>query len=261
MPDGQDDYNAPMSDTAHQTPNPIFVAIDTDDVAVASSSAARLAGVVGGIKLGKQFFMANGPEGVRAVLPDALRRSLPLFIDLKLHDIPNTVAGAVTSLARSLAPAYLTLHASGGAAMIAAARAAAETFGADRPRLLAVTVLTSMSDADLAEVGVPGRAEAQVVRLGRLAIANGADGLVCSPREIAPLRAALGDGPLLVTPGIRPAGAALGDQKRVMTPAEAMAAGASRMVIGRPITGAADPAAAAQAILDEIGADHAGVAR
>ncbi|MDF1736345.1 MAG: orotidine-5'-phosphate decarboxylase [Minwuia sp.] len=233
--------------------NPIFVAIDTDDVATARDLAATLAGAVGGIKLGKQFFMANGPQGVHDVLPQAIRERLPLFIDLKLHDIPNTVAGAVTSLARSLAPAFMTLHASGGAAMVAAAREAAEGFGASRPKLLAVTVLTSMSDANLADTGVAGGAEAQVVRLGRLAMANGADGLVCSPREIAPLRAALGGEPLLVTPGIRPAGAALGDQKRVMTPAEAMQAGASRMVIGRPITGADDPAAAARAILEEIG--------
>jgi len=233
--------------------NPIFVAIDTDDVATARDLALTLAGSVGGIKLGKQFFMANGPQGVHDVLPEAIREQLPLFIDLKLHDIPNTVAGAVTSLARSLAPAFLTLHASGGAAMVAAAREAAEKFGAARPKLLAVTVLTSMSDSDLADTGVSGGAEEQVVRLGRLAIANGADGLVCSPKEIAPLRAALGGEPLLVTPGIRPAGAALGDQKRVMTPAEAMRAGASRMVIGRPITGADDPAAAAMAILEEIG--------
>lgn len=233
--------------------NPIFVAIDTDDVATARDLAQTLAGAVGGIKLGKQFFMANGPQGVHDVLPEAIRERLPLFIDLKLHDIPNTVAGAVTSLVRSLAPAFLTLHASGGAAMVAAAREAAEGFGAARPRLLAVTVLTSMSDSDLADTGVSGDAEEQVVRLGRLAIANGADGLVCSPKEIAPLRAALGGEPLLVTPGIRPAGAALGDQKRVMTPAEAMRAGASRMVIGRPITGAGDPAAAAKAILEEIG--------
>lgn len=233
--------------------NPIFVAIDTDDVATARDLALTLAGAVGGIKLGKQFFMANGPRGVHDVLPEAIRERLPLFIDLKLHDIPNTVAGAVTSLARSLAPAFLTLHASGGAAMVAAAREAAEGFGAARPKLLAVTVLTSMSDSDLADTGVSGGAEEQVVRLGRLAIANGADGLVCSPKEIAPLRAALGGEPLLVTPGIRPAGAALGDQKRVMTPAEAMRAGASRMVIGRPITGAGDPAAAAKAILEEIG--------
>lgn len=240
-----------MSDPVSR--NPIFVAIDTDDVATARDLALTLAGAVGGIKLGKQFFMANGPQGVHDVLPEAIRERLPLFIDLKLHDIPNTVAGAVTSLARSLAPAFLTLHASGGAAMVAAAREAAEEFGAARPKLLAVTVLTSMSDSDLADTGVSGNAEEQVVRLGRLAIANGADGLVCSPKEIAPLRAALGGEPLLVTPGIRPAGAALGDQKRVMTPAEAMRAGASRMVIGRPITGAGDPAAAAKSILEEIG--------
>lgn len=240
-----------MSDTVSS--NPIFVAIDTDDVAQARDLASTLAGAVGGIKLGKQFFMANGPQGVHDVLPEAIRERLPLFIDLKLHDIPNTVAGAVTSLSRSIAPDFLTLHASGGAAMIAAAREAAEGFGKGRAKILAVTVLTSMGDSDLSDTGIQGGAEAQVVRLGRLAIANGADGLVCSPKEIAPLRAALGGEPLLVTPGIRPAGSAHGDQKRVMTPAEAMQAGASRMVIGRPITGAADPLAAARAILEEIG--------
>ncbi|MEC9345013.1 MAG: orotidine-5'-phosphate decarboxylase [Pseudomonadota bacterium] len=237
-----------MSATTH--PNPVFVAVDTDSTETAKALCHGLKGTIGGIKLGKQFFMAEGPAGVKAVMP----RDLPLFLDLKLHDIPNTVAGAVSSVASRVAPAFLTIHASGGAAMVAAAREAADRFGADRPRLLAVTVLTSLGDDDLVAMGVPNGAAAQVLRLARLAIANGADGIVCSPQEVAMLRRELGPEPLLVIPGIRPAGSDVGDQKRVMTPAEAMAAGASRLVIGRPITGAADPAAAALAIAREVGA-------
>lgn len=221
----------------------IVAAIDTADPARAAALAEALAPPrCGVLKLGLELFAAQGPEAVRCLAARA-----PVFLDLKLHDIPNTVAGAVRALA-PLRPAMLTLHAAGGAAMLAAAREAAEAAGGARPILLAVTVLTSLDEAALAATGVAGGAAAQVVRLGRLAIAAGADGLVCSPREVAPLRQALGPAPLLVVPGIRPAGAAAGDQARTATPAEAVADGADWIVVGRPITGAADPVAAAAAI-------------
>jgi orotidine-5'-phosphate decarboxylase len=174
-----------------------------------------------------------------------------VFLDLKLHDIPNTVAGAVRSLAPQGA-AMLTLHAGGGPAMITAAREAAGKAGSARPILLAVTVLTSMDAEALHSVGVAGGPTQQVLRLARMAMAAGADGLVCSPREVAPIRDALGEAPFLVVPGIRPAGADKGDQARTATPEEAVAAGADWIVVGRPITGAADPAAAARAIIASL---------
>ena len=221
----------------------IIAAIDTPDL----GRAERLAGMLapprcGLLKLGLELFTAQGPEAVRRIGARA-----PIFLDLKLHDIPNTVAGAVRSLL-PLRPAMLTLHAGGGAAMIAAAREAAEGAGPARPILLAVTVLTSIDAATLAATGVADAPAPQVVRLGRLAMAAGADGLVCSPQEVAPLRDALGSAPVLVVPGVRPAGSALGDQARTATPEQAVAAGADWIVLGRPITGAPDPAAAAAAI-------------
>ena len=175
----------------------------------------------------------------------------PVFLDLKLHDIPNTVAGAVRAIL-PLAPRMLTVHAAGGAAMVAAARQASEAAGAARPMILAVTVLTSLDEADLAATGVPGPPASQVLRLARLAVAAGADGLVCSPLEVAMLRDALGAGPALVVPGIRPTGSAAGDQARTMTPAEAVAAGADWIVVGRPITAAPDAGQAAAAIAAAI---------
>jgi len=227
--------------------NPVLIAVDTGDIAQASALIERTADAVGGVKLGKEFFMANGPDGVRKAAPDGV----PLFLDLKLHDIPNTVAGAVTSTGRSCTPNLLTIHAQGGPAMIRAAREASDAFGESRPRIIAVTVLTSLDADDLALMGVSGSVEDQVVRLGRMAMDAGADGLVCSPKEISPLRQALGASPILVVPGIRPAGSAMGDQKRVMTPREAVEAGASYIVVGRAITGAEDPAEAARAIAAE----------
>lgn len=197
------------------------------------------------IKLGLEFFLANGAAGYRAIAGQ------PVFLDLKLHDIPNTVAGGVRAVL-PLAPRLLTLHAAGGAAMIAAARQAADAAGAARPLLLAVTVLTSLDAAALTAIGVTASPAEQVVRLAKLAVAAGADGIVCSPLEVAAVRAALGPGPKLVVPGIRPAGAAAGDQARVMTPVEAVSAGADWIVVGRPITGATDPAIAAAAISAEI---------
>ncbi|MEM7569464.1 MAG: orotidine-5'-phosphate decarboxylase [Pseudomonadota bacterium] len=228
--------------------NPVFVAIDTPDVAAATTLANTLKDSVGGIKLGLEFFTACGPAGVDAVAACGA----PLFLDLKLHDIPNTVAGAVRSLSQlRYPPTFLTLHAQGGPAMIAAAAKVREE--AQLPtQLLAVTVLTSLDAQDLTLMGVSASPLDQVERLGTMAVEAGADGCVCSPQEVAQLRANLGSGPALMVPGIRPAGSAVGDQKRVMTPAQAMAAGASHLVIGRPITSAEDPQSAAQAINAEL---------
>jgi orotidine-5'-phosphate decarboxylase len=176
---------------------------------------------------------------------------MPLFLDLKLHDIPNTVAGGVRAVA-DLKPALLTIHAGGGSAMMrAAVEAARET--SPLTKMIAVTILTSLDDGDLDAMGYRDPVETQVLRLARLAQEAGVDGVVCSPREVAALRRQCGGDFILVVPGIRPAAAALGDQKRVMTPKDAIAAGASRLVIGRPITEAADPAEAARAIAAEVG--------
>jgi orotidine-5'-phosphate decarboxylase len=219
----------------------LIVAIDTTDTTRAAALAHAVAPHCGLFKLGLEFFVANGPAGVRAI------EGRPIFLDLKLHDIPNTVAGAVRAVL-SLAPRMLTLHAAGGAAMIAAARAAAEAAGGARPMLLAVTVLTSLDAAALDATGVADAPQTQVLRLGRLAVAAGADGLVCSAHEVAALRATLGPTVKLVVPGIRPAGSAADDQARTMTPRAALAAGADWIVVGRPITAAADPARAAAAL-------------
>jgi orotidine-5'-phosphate decarboxylase len=218
--------------------NPVFVGLDTSDLVTARALATAVRPHVGGLKLGLQFFMANGPAGVRAMAD----LGLPLFLDVKLHDIPNTVAGAL----RSLAPLDLymvNVHAGGGAAMLAAARDACPA----ATKLIAVTVLTSLDDGDLGAMGVDGGSAAQVTRLAGLARAAGLDGVVASPHEVAALRAGWPGGEFVI-PGIRPAGSATGDQKRTMTPAEALAAGATMLVIGRPITDAPDPAAAAAAI-------------
>ncbi|MBR0681475.1 orotidine-5'-phosphate decarboxylase [Roseomonas eburnea] len=224
----------------------VIPALDTGDLTRAEAMAASLSGHCGLLKVGLELFCAAGGPAVTAIA-----RHAPVFLDVKLHDIPNTVAGALRSLL-PLRPAMVTLHAGGGPAMLAAARTEAEKAGADRPLLLAVTVLTSMDAAALAATGVADAPAAQVLRLARMAVGAGADGLVCSPQEAALLRAELGPGPALVVPGVRPAGSAVGDQARVATPAEAVAAGADWIVVGRPITGAADPAATAAAIAASI---------
>ncbi|UFN51239.1 orotidine-5'-phosphate decarboxylase [Roseomonas sp. OT10] len=225
----------------------LIVALDTADPARAQAMAAGLAGRAGLLKVGLELFVAAGGEAVRQAQAVA-----PVFLDLKFHDIPNTVAGAVRS-ATALGPAMLTIHAAGGAPMVAAAREAAEAAGGDaRPAILAVTVLTSLDAATLAATGVAGGTSQQVLRLARLALEAGADGLVCSPHEISRLRDAFGEAPYLVVPGVRPAGAPAGDQARVATPAEAIGAGADWIVVGRPITRAADPAAAAEAVVAEL---------
>jgi orotidine-5'-phosphate decarboxylase len=229
-----------------EKPNPIFVALDTPSLDIASALAARVGPYVGGLKLGLEFVSANGPEGVRAIV----KSERAVFLDVKLHDIPNTVAGAMKALA-PLGAAIINVHASGGARMMRAAVEAAAS-AHPRPKILAVTVLTSLEAADLAAMGVSGALE-QVVRLARLAKGAGIDGVVCSPQEIEAVRAACGRDFLIVTPGVRPAGGALDDQRRVMTPKQALTAGADLLVIGRPITGAADPAGAARAILRDIG--------
>jgi orotidine-5'-phosphate decarboxylase len=227
-----------------QPANPVFCAIDASDLSRAEGLARAVAGAAGGIKLGKEFFTANGPAGVRRVQAAAGR---PLFLDLKRHDIPNTVAGAVRA-ALPLKPFMLNVHASGGPAMLKAAREAAggETL------VIAVTVLTSLDDSDLDAVGLRGPASARAVALARLSQDCGLDGVVCSAHEIAAIRAACGPAFRLVVPGVRPAGAEPGDQKRVMTPGDAKRAGADFLVVGRPIAGAADPAAAARAIVESL---------
>ena len=224
----------------------IFCALDRPDLAGALALARSLVGVVGGLKVGLEFVTANGPDGVRQI--GAL--GLPVFLDVKFHDIPNTVAGAVAA-AHALGVAMLTLHISGGGDML---RAAVETARCREPhmKLIGVTVLTSLDDADLSVLGIADKVTAQVLRLAELAWDAGLDGIVCAPNELPLLRSRFEPGFSLVVPGIRPAGSAVGDQKRTKTPAAAAAAGADVLVIGRPITEASDPAAMARAINAEI---------
>jgi orotidine-5'-phosphate decarboxylase len=227
--------------------NPIYVAIDTPDLQYALNLAGLVAPHVGGLKLGLEFLSANGPTAIRAFE----KFGLPIFADTKFHDIPNTVAGAVRATA-SLGVAIVNVHAAGGPAMLKAALEAARAVS-PKTKIIAVTVLTSLTDDDLASVGQHPSAREQVLRLAALSKNCGLDGVVCSAHEIAPLRAALGRDFLLVVPGIRPAGSDFGDQKRVIGPKEALDAGASILVIGRPITAAADPVAATRAIAESLG--------
>jgi orotidine-5'-phosphate decarboxylase len=224
---------------------PLIVALDTVDAGRARGWADAVAPYAGLVKLGLEFFLANGAAGYRTII------GAPIFLDLKLHDIPNTVACSVRAVL-PLRPRMLTIHASGGAAMIQAAEQAAAAAGPDRPMILAVTVLTSLGHADLQATGVAATPADQVLRLGRLALEAGADGLVCSPLEVAMLRQALGASAKLVVPGIRPPGTAAADQSRIMTPAQAIAAGADWIVVGRPITAAGDPGKAAADIAASI---------
>ncbi len=216
----------------------IFVAIDTPDMDRARALAKAVAPLAGGLKLGLEFFCHNGRAGVT----ELAEIGLPIFVDLKFHDIPNTVAGAIHALA-PLTPAVLTVHAAGGRAMMEDAKAAAPA----GTKVVAVTLLTSLDHDDLTSIGVARQPSGQVERLAELAHAAGLDGIVCSGNELAVARANWKDG-FFVVPGIRPADAAIGDQKRVMTPRAALDAGASILVIGRPITGADDPAAALREI-------------
>lgn len=222
--------------------NPVFVAIDTADLRRARKLVAAVAPHVGGVKLGLQFFASNGPDGVRRIA----EFGLPLFLDLKFHDIPNTVSRAVQSVG-TLTPAVITVHAAGGRAMLIRAKKVAPL----GTRVVAVTVLTSLSDADLGRIGIRENAAAYAQRLARLARTCGLDGIVCSPLEVAGIKREWPDG-FLVVPGIRPAGSAADDQKRSATPAAALTDGASMLVVGRPITAASDPAAAAAAIIASL---------
>ncbi len=222
--------------------NPIYVAVDTSDLAAAAALARAVAPHVGGLKLGLEFFAGQGPAGVRAL--QAI--GLPIFLDVKLHDIGNTIAGAITALS-GLGVAIINVHAAAGEAAMAAARAAL----APATQLIAVTVLTSFDDGDLAAIGVPAPVPAQVAHLAAMARRAGLQGIVCSGAEIAASRAAWPEATLVV-PGLRPAGSASGDQKRIMTPRAARDLGASVLVIGRPITAAVDPAAAAAAIARDL---------
>ena len=231
--------------------NPVFVALDTTETGHAAAMAARLGGLVGGLKLGLEFFTAQGPAGIEAVAHGGAR----LFLDLKLHDIPNTVAGAMRGIAR-LGPAYTTIHAGGGLEMMKAAveagREEAARLGRTPTKVLAVTILTSLDEAAMQAVGFTGVVLDQVRRMADLAQRAGVDGLVCSPHEVAALRVKVGTAMTLVVPGIRPAWSETGDQKRVMTPRQALDQGADILVIGRPITAAPDSAAAARRIAEEL---------
>lgn len=229
----------------------ILCPLDTKDVGAAVALARDLKGYIGGLKIGLEFFTAVGPSGYDRVA----ETGMPIFLDLKFHDIPNTVAGAVSSVV-PLGPMMLNVHAAGGPAMLrAAARSADETAskaGVARPKVLGVTVLTSLERTDLVATGVTGGVEEQVVRLARLTQESGLDGVVCSSHEIAAIRRACGPDFTLVVPGIRPKTADINDQKRVMTPPEAVDLGADYLVIGRAITQAEDPVAAARAIADSL---------
>ena len=225
----------------------LIVALDVASTAEVIRAVERLGDTVSFYKIGLELFSAEGPDVVRAVKG----RGKKVFLDLKLHDIPRTVERAVKAGA-ALGVDLMTLHAAGGKAMVFAAKDAALACGAGAPKLLAVTMLTSLDASDLADLGVTRNMTAQVEALGRLACMNGADGIVCSPKEVARMRTVLGPGALLVTPGVRPAGAAVGDQKRVATPAQAVWDGSTHLVVGRPILEAADPCAAARAIAEEM---------
>jgi orotidine-5'-phosphate decarboxylase len=224
----------------------LVVALDLPSRAEAVALVQKLPQTVSMCKIGLELFCAEGPEIVRAV-HDLGRR---IFLDLKLHDIPRTVERAVTSAAIE-GVEWLTVHASGGRNMLQAAANAARGKAAP-PKILAVTVLTSLSDADMTDLGINRTAAEQVIALANMALSNGADGLVCSPNELELLRKTFGPAVLLVTPGIRSAGEAANDQKRIATPAFAARAGANAIVVGRPVTAAPDPCRAAQQIMEEL---------
>ena len=224
--------------------SPIILAMDTDDLDIAKRWISLTNGSVGVYKLGLEFFLKFGREGVAAIQRET---DCEIFLDLKLHDIPNTV-GAATAQVAALKPKFLTVHASGGSAMISAA-----AINAPETDITAVTILTSLSQDDLRDIGYEGTPQSRAVEMAKLAVASGARAIVCSPLEIAGIRAVVPANVSIITPGIRPKGSAgSDDQKRVMDPKSAIAAGANYLVIGRPITGAADMAEAAKAIYEEI---------
>jgi orotidine-5'-phosphate decarboxylase len=229
--------------TDHLPSDRLIVALDFPDARAALALVDRLDGATRWVKIGLELYIAEG----NSLIVELQRRGFSIFLDLKLHDIPNTVASAVRAATR-LGVDMLTVHAAGGPEMLTAAVEATDANLA----LLAVTVLTSMDNAQLEATGVPGTAAAQVERLATMASGSGVAGFVCSPIEVASLRSRLGSQPLLVIPGIRPEGTSVGDQRRVATPAAAIASGASYLVVGRPITRAVDPGAAARSILAEM---------
>lgn len=228
--------------------SPVIVALDYDSSDAALAMADQLDPALCRVKVGKELFTIAGPQLVR----DLVARGFQVFLDLKFHDIPNTVAAAVRAAAQ-LGVWMVNVHASGGARMMEAALAALEPFGNDRPLLIGVTVLTSTAPEELAEIGVNRSLAEQVSALAGLVQRSGLDGVVCSAQEAQALRAQCGENFALVTPGIRPAGSAADDQRRIVTPAQALDWGSDYLVIGRPITAAADPARALQAILQELG--------
>jgi orotidine-5'-phosphate decarboxylase len=241
--------------------NPVYCGIDTTDLAWAAKLIQTIAGgpkpAVGGIKIGLEFFLAHGAPGVRYAFPMPVRATgVGFFLDLKLHDIPNTAAGGIRAVI-DLVPTFITIHASGGMAMMRAtveeAGAQALKHGVERPKLLGVTVLTSLDRTDLEATGVDADPSDQVLRLAALARESGLDGVICSPFEVEALRRACGPDFVLMVPGIRPVGSAANDQKRVMTPRQAVDLGATNLVVSRPIYKAADPRAAAEAIAREAG--------
>ncbi|MEV0820340.1 orotidine-5'-phosphate decarboxylase [Nonomuraea rubra] len=221
------------------TPAPIAVALDAPDLETAARWAALVTPHVSTVKVGLELYLRYGPDVIASVRGAS---GVRVFLDLKLHDIPNTVAGAARAVAR-LRPSILTVHAAGGPAMIRAAVAAAP-----HTQIAAVTVLTSLTEGDLESIGLTGPADSAVRRLAALSVEAGATALVCSPNEVSAVRAEVGEEITLITPGVRPTGAATQDQMRVATPEQALADGADLLVIGRPITGSPDPGAAAAAI-------------
>lgn len=229
--------------------SPVVVALDYEEQRAALNLVSQLDPALCRLKVGKEMFSHFGPDFVR----ELQQRHFDVFLDLKFHDIPNTVAKAVKAAA-DLGVWMVNVHASGGSRMMIAAREALQSFGAEKPLLIAVTVLTSMEQADLLELGITLTPEQQVLKLAALTHQSGLDGVVCSAHEARALKQQFGQAFQLVTPGIRPAFAGADDQKRVMTPAQAVAAGVDYMVIGRPITKAADPLAALQTIYQELNA-------
>lgn len=231
--------------------NPIICALDCQDVGEATRIAREVAPYVGAVKLGLEFFTANGAAGVTQIT----NLGVPVFLDLKFHDIPNTVAKAIDATA-GMNMFMMTVHTAGGQAMLKAAIDASDRVsqvtGKERPLVIGVTLLTSLDQDDIAILGFKDTVQNQVLRLADLAQSAGLDGVVCSPFEIAPLRKACGSDLILVVPGIRPEGDKAGDQKRILTPAEALSRGADYLVIGRPITEAKDRAAAAKTIVESL---------
>jgi len=238
-----------MSSVCKESRNRIIVALDVDGREQALSLVSQLSGRVGLFKIGSQLFTSEGPEFVREIVCQGEK----VFLDLKFHDIPNTVTKAVLAAA-GLGVSMLTLHTGGGLKMMSAAANALKQMrgAAERPQLLGVTVLTSLAEEDLVQVGVSAGVAPQVARLAKLAEEAGLDGVVASPSELSLLRGQLGSAMKIVTPGIRPAGSEVNDQSRIATPAAALQAGADYLVIGRPITASSDPAASLEKILSEL---------